>query len=186
MESNKIKDPMVDENIIKVNNQPKVTFGHLVLKFLGYVLRVFFFFWTIIQQLVGMCIDTIATPERKYIPVKTKNVFFNFLKRYVLWNTYALLTPRSSKRKLISIGMYGFGIMEENEYPIDEDLQHMDGHRLLSMFTGPFHIFIIGIPLLVYTIYWKIAIEPKYPKDEARYRLKNFYVERWAEKLSKI
>ena len=186
MERNQKNDPIFNDNIIEVEQKPKVTFEHIVLKFLGYVLRVFFLIWTIIQQFVGGIIDTTATPERKYTPLKTKNIFFNFLRHYVLWNTYALLIPKNYKRKIVTIGMYMFGIMKENDYPTNEDLYFADGHRLLSMFMGPFHIFVAGIPLLVYTIYWKIAIEPKYSSDEAKYKLKNFYVNRWAEKLGNL
>lgn len=186
MERNQKNDQIFDDNIIGVEQKPKVTFEHIVLKCLGYVLRVFFLIWTIIQQLIGVIVDTTATPERKYTPLKTKNVFFNFLRHYVLWNTYALLIPKNYKRKIVTIGMYMFGIMKENDYPTNEDLCFADGHRLLSMFMGPFHIFIAGIPLLVYTIYWKIAIEPKYSSDEAKYKLMNFYVNRWAEKLGNL
>lgn len=175
-----------NENVIKVNGCYNVSIKVIMLRILGYLLRVFFFFWTIIQQLFGMCIDTIATPERTYTPLRTKNKFFNFLRQYVLWNTYALLSPKSHKRKIITVGMYGFAIMEEYEFLASEDLYHMDGHRLLSMFTGPFHIFIVGIPLLVYTIYWKIKIEPKYSSEEAMYKYNKFYVNKWVDKLSKL
>ena len=55
--------------------------------------------------------------------------------------------------------------------------EHERGHSLQSLYLGPLYLFIIGIPSLLWAIWYK-----KHPNGSYY----SFFTERWADKLAEI
>lgn len=54
---------------------------------------------------------------------------------------------------------------------------HEYGHTHQSLYLGPFYLFVVGIPSLLWALYWK-------PSRGVSYY--SFYTEKWADKLGGV
>ena len=115
---------------------------------------ILFYLWELPQNLVGLALSKVMAPG-KAEPYRDARIL------------------RTRKmRGGISLGRYII---------VDEGLsssyidRHEWGHTRQSRLLGPFYLFVIGIPSLLWALWW-------HPGRKRSYA--SFYTERWAERLA--
>ena len=72
----------------------------------------------------------------------------------------------------------GRTIVVKRPFPDNFDtLRHEYGHTRQSLYLGPFYLFVVGIPSLLWAAYWT---------PDRRVSYYSFYTEKWADKLGGV
>jgi len=82
------------------------------------------------------------------------------------------------RRAGLSLGLFLF-IPRVNPQLGERILKHEYGHSIQSMYLGPFYLFYVGIPSLI----WNMMTRVNRNKKERYYK---FWVEAWADELGKV
>lgn len=160
-----------------------------------WILRIFYIVLGVPQNLLGFI--GLCTKEVYYYDISPHNGdnrlsrrYIRFIREKVLWKRYRLIkTDKFAKG--FSVGMYLVFAMDDNLVPAESAITRENGHRILSMLFGPLHMFIIGIPRFIFTVYYNSKAKPKLlangvPEHRCIEFYNNFYTERWAIKLGNL
>ena len=115
---------------------------------------ILFYLWELPQNLVGLALTKVMAPGR------TES-----------YRGAQILRSRKM-RGGISLGRYIIVDERLSSAYID---RHEWGHTRQSRLLGPFYLFVIGIPSLLWALWW-------HPGRKRSYA--SFYTERWAERLA--
>ena len=115
---------------------------------------ILFYLWELPQNLVGLVLTKVMAPGR------TES-----------YRGARILRSRKM-RGGISLGRYIIVDERMSSSYIDK---HEWGHTRQSRLLGPFYLFVIGIPSLLWALWW-------HPGRKRSYA--SFYTERWAERLA--
>ncbi len=90
---------------------------------------------------------------------------------------YGALVTRCNLLSSMSLGMFLFLGSDDERIIV-----HEYGHSIQSIILGPFYLFVIGIPSLIW------ASSPRYieRRKKGRIRYTSFYPERWANRLGRL
>lgn len=127
-------------------------------KFLLIIKEVFLFAWSLPQNILGCLLWCICQCGGAYVHVESGRVV-------TFW--------RSTGG--VSLGSFIF----MNQADSDNTFKHEFGHTLQSRILGPFYLFVIGIP----SIMWAWVRRKCRMWDVSYY---SFYTEKWADKLGKV
>jgi hypothetical protein len=115
--------------------------------------------WQVLQNIVGLCYRLITTASLKE---KVGDVY---------------VFETDSRNGSVSLGNLVF--ISKYTFDYNKTLTHELGHTLQSKVLGPFYLFVIGIP----SILWASLRRVCRPLRKIDYYW--FYTEAWAEELSK-
>lgn len=110
--------------------------------------------WQFPQNLLALCIEGILCDAAVRGQKKNNN--------QIIW-CELVSSP-------ISLGEYIFA----SSYTTEENFKHACGHSRQSLVLGPSYLIVIGLPLLVYKIVYKIC-----SKFDIKWEYNKFYTERW-------
>jgi len=120
--------------------------------------EVLLYCWQLPQNLLGLLLVSILKPEDSYS--------FNQARLYY----------STRMRGGISLGRYIIVQSAMKDYTGRTEW-HEYGHSRQSLFLGPFYLFVVGLPSMLWAAWWNPGRNVSY------YR---FYTERWADKLGGV
>jgi hypothetical protein len=181
-----IKIYLLKEFILKDNTKSVSTLAFLkkiLSKVVIFIIRLIFYIWCFIPNNIGLFMLFFTNRKYKFEPKASSNVFINFIKQNILFNTFGVIDVKhAGVNRMISVGLFSFYVNVDDSLPSENSLNYCTGQCMLSLFLGPLHVLFVGLPCMFYMIYCNIRYR-KISIQEIFKRYNEFYIEKIARKL---